>query len=64
MVFHQGLAGVGFGLGQLELGVQEIGDRASVGHVALVRHVVAFLGGIDALAGDGDHLLLPQSAGL
>lgn len=28
MVLHQGLAGVGLGLGQFELGVQKIGDRA------------------------------------
>ena len=51
MVLHQGLAGVGLGLGQLELGVQKIGDRTGVGHVPLVRHVVAFLCGLDTFAG-------------
>ena len=33
MVLHQGLAGVGLGLGQLELGVQKIGDRTGVDRI-------------------------------
>lgn len=41
MVFHECLTGVRFGLRELELGIQQVGNGASVGHIPFIGHGTA-----------------------